>query len=680
MDCHPDDCAHRSLGVGEEGRKDPIAICSQPSGRTSIGSHLFLQNVTLIRTLAIETPSVMRYFISLLFFLWLCAPSMLLSQSCLPEGITFNAQAQIDSFQINHPNCFEIEGSVEINGDSITNLLGLSALTGIGGGLLIDDNPSLTNLNGLDNINYIGEGLYIGLYEGNSSLNSLNGLNNLNTIGSHLNIFNNDALTNLSGLENITSIDGLLRINLNDSLTNLLGLNNIYFVSAMVEIEGNNSLTNLAGLSALDSIWGNFVVIGNPALTNLVGINNLTAVGGSVRIVENDALLAVRGLNSLESVGNNLEIRNNALLNSIEDFEMLNHVGNSFDLHFNPSLKSLSGLDNLTTINMLFIGGNSLNTLDGLHNLTTVTSLLSICEDSLVDFTDMSKLTKSGGIGVCGHSLSSLSGFENIDTTGQVWIGYSENLHSLSGLKNLVVNNGSLSIVENESLTDLNGLENLTQTGRLNIKYSNLSSLEGLNNCSIIKYGIDIDGNSSLQDISALSNVFSIANGDLRIINNPLLTSLYGLDNIAASSIDSLYIYDNTSLSTCEVKSICDYLLSPNGVIEIYNNATGCNTQEEVEDACEWIGIPEQIPQRFLTAYPNPFIISTTIEYELKEISNIQFTVYNVIGERVHHAEYSSIPQGLHTVTWSPGHLPGGMYYAVLRSEAGVSVMKMVKQ
>ena len=46
------------------------------------------------------------------------------SQSCLPDGITFETQAQVDSFQINHPGCFEIEGDVTISGDNITNLNG----------------------------------------------------------------------------------------------------------------------------------------------------------------------------------------------------------------------------------------------------------------------------------------------------------------------------------------------------------------------------------------------------------------------------------------------------------------------------------------------------------------------------------------------------------------------------
>ena len=86
------------------------------------------------------------------------------------------------------------------------------------------------------------------------------------------------------------------------------------------------------------------------------------------------------------------------------------------------------------------------------------------------------------------------------------------------------------------------------------------------------------------------------------------------------------------------------------------------------------------IAQTVIKAYPNPFTTSTTIEYELKDISNIQFTIYNVIGEVVYATEDRLMPQGSHAVTWSPRHLPEGMYYAVLRSEEGVSVVKMVKQ
>jgi hypothetical protein len=54
-------------------------------------------------------------------------------QGCLPEGITFSTQDQIDNFQVNYPGCTEIEGFVIIQGNDISNLDGLSVLTAVGG-------------------------------------------------------------------------------------------------------------------------------------------------------------------------------------------------------------------------------------------------------------------------------------------------------------------------------------------------------------------------------------------------------------------------------------------------------------------------------------------------------------------------------------------------------------------
>lgn len=77
--------------------------------------------------------------------------------------------------------------------------------------------------------------------------------------------------------------------------------------------------------------------------------------------------------------------------------------------------------------------------------------------------------------------------------------------------------------------------------------------------------------------------------------------------------------------------------------------------------------------------YPNPFSTSTTIEFELDGKSNIQITVYNSIGETVYQLE-DHFEQGSHKVSWAPGHLPEGLYFAVLKSEDGVTVSKMLKQ
>ena len=61
----------------------------------------------------------------ILSFALLFMQGTLLSQFysfCLPEGITFTTQSQIDSFQVNYPGCTEIEGDLDLQGSGITNL------------------------------------------------------------------------------------------------------------------------------------------------------------------------------------------------------------------------------------------------------------------------------------------------------------------------------------------------------------------------------------------------------------------------------------------------------------------------------------------------------------------------------------------------------------------------------
>ena len=81
---------------------------------------------------------------------------ILQSQSCLPEGIVFNTQSQIDNFQVSYPGCREIMGDVRISGDNINNLNGLNILTSIDGDLEINTTHYLPALQGLDNLVYIG--------------------------------------------------------------------------------------------------------------------------------------------------------------------------------------------------------------------------------------------------------------------------------------------------------------------------------------------------------------------------------------------------------------------------------------------------------------------------------------------------------------------------------------------
>lgn len=126
------------------------------------------------------------------------------SQSCLPSGITFLTQAQIDSFQSNYPGCTVIQGDVLIGaGNAINNLNGLSVLSALGGDLNIDGDSALISLTGLHNVKSIAGYIEI---DQNKLLTDLNGLDNLTRVGNDLAIHFNSALTSLKGLEKLASV------------------------------------------------------------------------------------------------------------------------------------------------------------------------------------------------------------------------------------------------------------------------------------------------------------------------------------------------------------------------------------------------------------------------------------------------------------------------------------------
>ena len=130
----------------------------------------------------------------LILFMWLLVYQEGLPQPCLPEGITFTTQTQIDNFKNNHPDCTEIEGNVLISGNNITNFYALNEIVSIGGDLTIQNNNQLVNITGFDHLYHIDGSLTI---KNNSYLRKLTGLNNIMSIGGTLRISNNQLLTSL---------------------------------------------------------------------------------------------------------------------------------------------------------------------------------------------------------------------------------------------------------------------------------------------------------------------------------------------------------------------------------------------------------------------------------------------------------------------------------------------------
>lgn len=213
-----------------------------------------------------------------------------LTQPCLPNGITFNTQSQIDSFQVNFPNCTGIEGDVVINGINITNLYGLNEIASIGGGLAIVINDSLTTLGGLEN---------------------------LVSVGATLTIFNNPLLHSLTGLEKLNSVGGSLAVFMNNMLPNLIGLDSLKEVGGDFHINTDSALMSLNGLKSLTSIGGDFGLWNNPVLSDLNALEGLTSVKGSIGVTNNNSLTSLKGLDNVKADSiNSLHITSNSILSA----------------------------------------------------------------------------------------------------------------------------------------------------------------------------------------------------------------------------------------------------------------------------------------------------------------------------------------------------------------------------
>ncbi len=241
------------------------------------------------------------------------------SNTCLPEGIIFETQAQIDAFPSDFPGCTVIEGSVTIAGDNITNLDSLISIFAIAKDLNILSSTSLSSLNGLNNLVLIGRNVLI---EYNPSLASLSGFSNLVTIGGYLWLYENNALTDLSGLEKLSSL-GELRLWWNSSLTRLNGLESIYALDVGLDIMSNNALYDLSGL------------------------NNLTFIGEYCLIDQNYGLVSLAGLENLNHIGESLTLVGNPVLSSLSALSNLYSLEGMLDIQRNKSLESLIGLDNI---------------------------------------------------------------------------------------------------------------------------------------------------------------------------------------------------------------------------------------------------------------------------------------------------------------------------------------------
>ena len=317
---------------------------------------------------------------------------------------------------------------------------------------------------------------------------------------------------------------------------------------------------------------------------DLRGLAQLSVIQGSLQISNNRVLKTLSGLDNLLQTGN-LSISSNSTLQNIQNLSSLIRINQSLRIDNNLSLTSISGLHNIRAIP----GDVSISDNDLLPNLKGLDQLNSIGEHLII--------TSNAG-------LQNLIGLENLERIGQeTFIKDNLSLKSLEALSQLKVIGKDLMLDNNPQLSDLQGLNQVASVG---------------GNLLVVN-------NQSMLDLRGLESLAAIE-GILQIFNNANLRSLAGIDQIDHTSITDLALLSSPMLSHCSVKSICAYLAAGQGTVSIMMNEEGCQTADEILDACPGSG-PSTNPLATGTNifFPNPtsgplFIRGTLIKDGTYEI------------------------------------------------------------
>jgi hypothetical protein len=119
-------------------------------------------------------------------------------------------------------------------------------------------------------------------------------------------------------------------------------------------------------------------------------------------------------------------------------------------------------------------------------------------------------------------------------------------------------------------------------------------------------------------------------------------------------------------------------LASPNAVVVIQNNAVGCNSPEEVEEACI-TSVGEISFEETFTISPNPLNLTTLIQYTLHHNSPVILKILDLSGREIVTLVNEVQLQGDQKVVFNTTGLPAGIYFCVLKTSEGIQTRKIIK-
>jgi endoglucanase len=121
--------------------------------------------------------------------------------------------------------------------------------------------------------------------------------------------------------------------------------------------------------------------------------------------------------------------------------------------------------------------------------------------------------------------------------------------------------------------------------------------------------------------------------------------SKFWFDNIVVTNLDTAEVYDTTKL------------VEPPKTFSVLNN--------DLND---------------FKIYPNPTKQQTTISYQLLSEGFVDFSIYNVLGQKVCTLVQTNQNAGFYSINWQTEGIPSGFYVCRLKTESGVVSVVVLKE
>ena len=126
-------------------------------------------------------------------------------------------------------------------------------------------------------------------------------------------------------------------------------------------------------------------------------------------------------------------------------------------------------------------------------------------------------------------------------------------------------------------------------------------------------------------------------------------------------------------------------IITDNARIRIIQNNTGGDYEDAsgdfiITDVQTSIGVQEKNPAVFKLHpnYPNPFNPTTTINYEVPNSTNMDLSVYNLLGQKVVTLVSGTQSAGYHSIQWDASNVSAGAYFIKFQADDFLQIKKAI--